>query len=112
MEENDELPKFICNQCVDQIESITQYRNSCLNAQIMLEGCITSGTIKSSGKVYIKEAEEKGTGQINKKFQSQQTPVHTAASSGRARYQTIIYTTNKIVTIPNRKKKYFRAPNF
>lgn len=91
MEENDDLPKFICNQCVDQIESITQYRNSCLNAQIMLEGCITSGTIKSSGKVYIKEADEKGAGQANKKFQgqrnqSQQIPVHTTASSGRARY--------------------------
>ncbi|KAL5282940.1 hypothetical protein ACFFRR_005753 [Megaselia abdita] len=77
VDENDELPKIICNQCVDQIESILQYRNSCLNAQIMLENCITSGTIKSSGKVYIKETTEKKTTQANKavvetQFQNQQ----------------------------------------
>lgn len=92
MDENDELPKIICNQCVDQIETITAYRNSCLNAQIMLEGCITSGTIKSSGKVYIKEAGEKeATPQTKKNVvetqfqtqrnQTQQIPIQTTTTN-------------------------------
>lgn len=40
--EDDSLPKIICNQCADKLESFNEFRNSCVNAEAMLEGYFTS----------------------------------------------------------------------
>uniref|UniRef100_A0A1B6GH52 Protein krueppel n=1 Tax=Cuerna arida TaxID=1464854 RepID=A0A1B6GH52_9HEMI len=40
--EDDSLPKIICNQCVDKLESFCDFRASCVNAEAMLESYFTS----------------------------------------------------------------------
>ncbi|KAF4519907.1 hypothetical protein B566_EDAN008283 [Ephemera danica] len=40
--EDDSLPKIICSQCVDKLESFYDFRESCINAEAMLESYFTS----------------------------------------------------------------------
>lgn len=40
--EEDSLPKIICNNCVDKIESFYEFRESCINAEAMLDSYFTS----------------------------------------------------------------------
>lgn len=54
MDENDKLPKILCVACVQQVETIYDYKNSCTQAQSLLEGCLTSTKLRNGGQVYIK----------------------------------------------------------
>ncbi|XP_067614158.1 putative uncharacterized protein DDB_G0271606 [Eurosta solidaginis] len=56
MEEKDRLPKFVCEQCLNQVEEFYSFRNICKNSQNMLNECLKRATQHSSGKVYIKDA--------------------------------------------------------
>nr|CAD7429225.1 unnamed protein product [Timema monikensis] len=40
--EDDSLPKIICSHCVDKLESFYDFRESCVNAEAMLESYFTS----------------------------------------------------------------------
>lgn len=55
MEETDELPKSICELCVQQIHQIHEYRLKCSNTQTMLKGCLGTTKLKNEGRVYIKD---------------------------------------------------------
>ncbi|XP_055375060.1 putative uncharacterized protein DDB_G0271606 isoform X2 [Condylostylus longicornis] len=55
VDEKDNLPKIICETCIAQVESISEFRTVCLNSQAMLEGCINTATLQNGGKIYIKE---------------------------------------------------------
>ncbi|XP_063701041.1 zinc finger E-box-binding homeobox 1-like [Culicoides brevitarsis] len=54
VDENDKLPKILCTTCVQQVETIYEYKNGCLQAQTLLEGCLTSSKLRNGGQVYIK----------------------------------------------------------
>lgn len=54
VDENDKLPKILCVACVQQVETIYDYKNSCTQAQNLLEGCLTSSKLRNGGQVYIK----------------------------------------------------------
>lgn len=54
MDENDKLPKILCVSCVQQVESIFDYKNNCVQAQNLLEGCLSSSKMRNGGQVYIK----------------------------------------------------------
>jgi Zinc-finger associated domain (zf-AD) len=55
--EEDSLPKIICNNCVDKIESFYEFRESCINAEAMLDSYFTSmkysEDLAKDGKVKI-----------------------------------------------------------
>ncbi|KAL1131115.1 hypothetical protein AAG570_012352 [Ranatra chinensis] len=57
--EEDSLPKIVCNDCVDKLESFFDFRSSCVNAEAMLEGYFTSlrysNDFNKEGKVYVKD---------------------------------------------------------
>uniref|UniRef100_A0A1B6C732 Protein krueppel n=1 Tax=Clastoptera arizonana TaxID=38151 RepID=A0A1B6C732_9HEMI len=53
--EDDSLPKIICNHCVDKLESFNDFRESCVNAEAMLEGFRYSDDFSREGKVYVKD---------------------------------------------------------
>ncbi|XP_066997547.2 uncharacterized protein [Anabrus simplex] len=57
--EDDSLPKIICNHCVEKLESFYDFRESCVNAESMLESYFTSlrfsDDFTREGKVYVKE---------------------------------------------------------
>ncbi|KAF4520584.1 hypothetical protein B566_EDAN005995 [Ephemera danica] len=40
--EDDSLPKIICSHCVEKLESFYEFRESCINAEAMLESYFTS----------------------------------------------------------------------
>lgn len=74
--EDDSLPKIICNHCVDKLESFYDFRESCVNAEAMLEGYFTSlrysDDFTREGKVYVKDespdkkAKKKGSVEYSK----------------------------------------------
>lgn len=51
----DKLPKIICEQCQQHVESIADFRETCINAENMLRGCLNSSKLRTGGKVYIKD---------------------------------------------------------
>lgn len=51
--ENDKLPKIVCAQCLSQVESTIKFRESCMNAQTMLESCLNSSKLRNGEKVWI-----------------------------------------------------------
>ncbi|XP_046985533.1 zinc finger protein 85-like [Schistocerca americana] len=57
--EDDSLPKIICNHCVEKLESFYDFRESCVNAEAMLESYFTSlrysDDFTREGKVYVKD---------------------------------------------------------
>ncbi|XP_069694294.1 zinc finger protein 16-like isoform X2 [Periplaneta americana] len=57
--EDDSLPKIICSHCVDKLESFYDFRESCVNAEAMLESYFTSlrysDDFTREGKVYVKD---------------------------------------------------------
>ncbi|XP_059482193.1 zinc finger protein 853-like isoform X2 [Neocloeon triangulifer] len=57
--EEDSLPKIICSTCVDKIESFYEFRESCINAEAMLDSYFTSmkysEDLAKDGKVYVKD---------------------------------------------------------
>lgn len=55
LSEKDKLPKIVCGQCLQQVESIMEFRETCQNAQAMLESCLNSSKLRNEGKVYIKD---------------------------------------------------------
>ncbi|XP_055688900.1 transcription factor Sp3 isoform X2 [Lutzomyia longipalpis] len=55
LSEKDKLPKIVCGQCLQQVESIMEFRETCVNAQTMLESCLNSSKLRNEGKVYIKD---------------------------------------------------------
>lgn len=57
VEENDDLPKTICELCVQQIQKISEYRQKCSNTDTMLRGCLGSPKLKNEGRVYIKDVD-------------------------------------------------------
>uniref|UniRef100_A0A336LDN6 CSON007298 protein n=1 Tax=Culicoides sonorensis TaxID=179676 RepID=A0A336LDN6_CULSO len=54
VDENDKLPKILCVSCVQQVETIYDYKNNCVQAQNLLEGCLTSTKMRNGSQVYIK----------------------------------------------------------
>lgn len=72
--EDDSLPKIICSQCVEKLESFYDFRESCVNAETMLESYFTSfrysDDFSREGKVYVKEEnspKKKSEGDITNK---------------------------------------------
>lgn len=55
VDQSDQLPKIVCDYCVQQIQQVEDFRKQCVSAQTMLEGCLIQPRMKSEGKVYIKE---------------------------------------------------------
>ncbi|KAG4072869.1 hypothetical protein HA402_002612 [Bradysia odoriphaga] len=55
----DKLPKILCAQCLQQVETIAKFRETCINAQTMLESCLNSSKLRNGGKVYIKDVAAK-----------------------------------------------------
>lgn len=53
MEESDRLPKVICQQCTQHLDTYSEFRNVCRNAQIMLTSCLESS--QNGGKVLVKD---------------------------------------------------------
>lgn len=51
VDENDSLPKTICELCVQQLQLISEYRQKCVNTQTMLEGCLGTNKLKNEGRV-------------------------------------------------------------
>lgn len=51
--ESDKLPKIVCSQCLIQVETIVKFRETCVNAQSMLESCLNSSKLRNGGKVCI-----------------------------------------------------------
>lgn len=51
--ETDKLPKIVCAQCLIQVETIVKFRETCINAQSMLESCLNSSKLRNGGKVCI-----------------------------------------------------------
>lgn len=51
--ETDKLPKIVCSQCLTQVETIVKFRETCVNAQSMLESCLNSSKLRNGGKVCI-----------------------------------------------------------
>ncbi|XP_075229792.1 uncharacterized protein LOC142329257 [Lycorma delicatula] len=57
--EDDSLPKIICTHCADKLEGFYDFRETCINAENMLEGYFS--TLRHSeefireGKVYVKD---------------------------------------------------------
>lgn len=51
VEENDELPKNICELCVQQVLQISEYRQKCCNTDTMFRGCLGSPKLKNEGRV-------------------------------------------------------------
>lgn len=49
--EQDKLPKIVCAQCLVQVETIAKFRETCINAQTMLESCLNSSKLRNGGKV-------------------------------------------------------------
>lgn len=47
----DKLPKILCAQCLLQVETIAKFRETCINAQTMLESCLNSSKLRNGGKV-------------------------------------------------------------
>lgn len=47
----DKLPKILCAQCLQQVETIAKFRETCINAQTMLESCLNSSKLRNGGKV-------------------------------------------------------------
>lgn len=63
VEENDELPKSICELCVQQLHQISEYRQKCSNTDTMFRSCLGSPKLKNEGRVYVKdEAAKAGPG--------------------------------------------------
>ncbi|XP_054747299.1 transcription factor SPT20 homolog isoform X1 [Anastrepha obliqua] len=56
VDEKDRLPKVVCTTCIDQLEEIYKFRNTCKNSQNMLNDCLKQATQHNGGKVYIKDA--------------------------------------------------------
>ncbi|XP_031620758.1 transcription factor Sp3 isoform X2 [Contarinia nasturtii] len=48
--ETDKLPKIVCSSCLIQVETIVKFRQTCINAQSMLESCLTSSKLRNGGK--------------------------------------------------------------
>lgn len=55
LNEKDKLPKVICNSCLDYVETFADFRQSCSNAQTMLESCLNTSKLRNGGQVYIKD---------------------------------------------------------
>ncbi|XP_065334972.1 zinc finger protein 1 homolog isoform X5 [Cloeon dipterum] len=57
--DEDSLPKIICGSCVEKIESFYEFRESCINAEAMLDSYFTSmkysEDLAKDGKVYVKD---------------------------------------------------------
>jgi hypothetical protein len=51
--EDDSLPKTICSNCVDKLESFMDFRASCMNAETMLEGYLN--TLRYNNNDFSKE---------------------------------------------------------
>lgn len=49
----DKLPKILCAQCLQQVETIAKFRETCINAQNMLESCLNSSKLRNGGKVRL-----------------------------------------------------------
>ncbi|KAJ6643941.1 Specificity protein transcription factor 3 [Pseudolycoriella hygida] len=64
IDEDDKLPKILCAQCLQQVETIAKFRETCINAQTMLESCLNSSKLRNGGKVYIKDVAAKKPGPV------------------------------------------------
>uniref|UniRef100_A0A023EY60 Putative c2h2-type zn-finger protein n=1 Tax=Triatoma infestans TaxID=30076 RepID=A0A023EY60_TRIIF len=57
--EQDSLPKLICNMCLEKLENYFDFRTNCVNAEAMLESYAKNLSLNNDfvmdGKVYIKE---------------------------------------------------------
>lgn len=49
------MPKVLCQQCVQHLETYTEFRNICRNSQIMLTSCLNTASAQNGGKVLIKD---------------------------------------------------------
>lgn len=51
IDEQDRLPKILCTNCLHQVETLWRFRDTCMNAQTMLESCLNSSKLRTGGKV-------------------------------------------------------------
>lgn len=54
IDEQDKLPKILCTTCLAQVEAIAKFRETCINAQTMLESCLNSSKLGQGGKVNVR----------------------------------------------------------
>lgn len=59
VDEKDKLPKIVCTQCLQNVETLAEFRDSCVKAQAMLLSCLSSAKLKNEGQVYIKDVPTK-----------------------------------------------------
>lgn len=55
LNEKDKLPKVMCAQCLEYVNVFSDFRQSCIKAQKMLEGCLNTSKLRNGGQVYIKD---------------------------------------------------------
>lgn len=90
LNERDKLPKIICSQCLQQVETIAEFRETCINAENMLESCLDTPKIRNGGKVYIKDVGTKKPQQQHK-----QPIMITKLSGGNTNMQGTTTTTTQ-----------------
>lgn len=61
-EKTDQLPKVVCQTCVQQLEAIMDFRKTCKNSQIMLSNLIATINVT---QIKPKTAETNNSNQIN-----------------------------------------------
>lgn len=49
--DRDKLPKLICSICMESVQQISEYRQSCIKAQKMLESCLNTSKLQNGGQV-------------------------------------------------------------
>lgn len=49
------MPKVLCSQCIQHLDTYTEFRNICRNSQIMLTSCLNTASAQNGGKVLIKD---------------------------------------------------------
>jgi Zinc-finger associated domain (zf-AD) len=55
LNEKDRLPKKICFECNEYVQTFFDFRKSTQNAQKLLEGCLNTTKLRNGGQVYIKD---------------------------------------------------------
>ncbi|XP_061400400.1 myb-like protein P [Musca vetustissima] len=76
VEESDRLPKVVCQQCLQNLENFSEFRNLCRNSQMMLNSCLDSS--QNGAKVVVKDTAGKcgnvlNSGNTSATLQPQQT---------------------------------------
>lgn len=83
------LPKFICDSCLQYVETFTDFRQACTKAQKMLESCLNTSKLRNGGQVYVRD--EAHSKKVLKPIQSPSTK--------------LIPNMCNIVTSPNKQVK-------